>query len=157
MSAVPATNDTTSDEATVRELKRVAKSEEQFLAGNLPRLLVVEHGRQRWSVASRTTGGEVWVVTLVNRGVEGGLTYACTCPGKACWHRVHVRRARAAEIPHFTSGGEWSWSAPVLLPLDAAPRDACPRCGALDSRRYDNGFCSECRPVASADLMGGPR
>jgi hypothetical protein len=79
--------------------RALAKSCEQVLANNLPR--VVRHtGRERvWAVGSRTEGGVVWLVTEVPDG-----QLACDCPAEGiCWHKVHASRAIAGEIGHHSA------------------------------------------------------
>lgn len=88
-------------------LRACAKSEEQTLALNLPRLMEQEatpYGtRQVWAVASRTTGGTVYLLdALLVPGQPPQI--ACECEARThCWHRTHAARAIAGEIPHYTS------------------------------------------------------
>jgi hypothetical protein len=74
--------------------RSLAKSDEQARAGNLPRLL--RHnaaGDAVFSVASRTTGGAIYLLVAEPNGV------ACDCQALGyCWHVAHVERAIAGEI-----------------------------------------------------------
>lgn len=75
--------------------RSLAKSDEQARAGNLPRLLRhTPAGEPVYSVASRTTGGAVYLLV-----VEAGGAVTCDCQAAGyCWHRHHVERAIAGEI-----------------------------------------------------------
>jgi hypothetical protein len=93
-------------------LRALHKSDEQTRARNLPRLLgrgaladertgEVIGRRLEYSVASRTTGGTVYIVFVELPRAERAR-FRCTCPGgdvgRDCWHRVHVMRALAGHI-----------------------------------------------------------
>lgn len=98
--------------AEPRALRGLAKSDEQARARNLPRLLgrgaladeatgEVIGRRLEYSVASRTTGGTVYIV-FVELPTGEKPRVRCTCAGGEvgvdCWHRLHVMRALAGHI-----------------------------------------------------------
>jgi hypothetical protein len=85
-----------------------AKALEQARVGNLPTAITARawsNGVTRWrySVASRTTGGDVWLVDLTD--THGTLTTACDCPATGvCWHRAAARLAHTGTLtPHRTA------------------------------------------------------
>jgi hypothetical protein len=82
-----------------------AKAHEQARVGNVPTAITARawsNGVTRWrySVASRTTGGDVWLVDLTD--THGALTTACDCPAiGVCWHRAAARLAHTGQlVPH---------------------------------------------------------
>ena len=59
---------------------------------------------QRWTIASRTTAGTFYNVTLI--ADADGLRTECSCPAgqaetpRPCWHRALARRAALPQAPH---------------------------------------------------------
>lgn len=83
--------------------RALAKSSEQADIGNYPRLIGRDVGpageMTSWSVASRTTGGTIYLVDEHIDRATGERTFACDCPAVHCWHRMHAQRGSDGEIP----------------------------------------------------------
>jgi hypothetical protein len=79
-----------------------AKALEMARVGNVPTAISARawsNGITRWrySVASRTTGGAVWLVDLTD--THGTLATACDCPATGvCWHRASARLAHTGQL-----------------------------------------------------------
>lgn len=79
-----------------------AKALEQARAGNVPTALSARawsNGRTTWryGVASRTSGGSVWLVDLTDD--HGVVTTTCDCPATGvCWHRAATRLAYMGQL-----------------------------------------------------------
>lgn len=100
-----------------------AKSEEAFYEGNLPRYLGREADAERWAVASRRTGGLIYLLT-----VSGGQVQDCDCPNVhgTCWHRRSIERVFAGDLPYYNSLTKTvEWMPPPYC------RRACRRCGQV--------------------------
>lgn len=109
-----------------------AKSEEQFYEGNLPRFLGREADAERWAVASRRTGGLIYLLTVV-----GGQVVACDCPNVngTCWHRRSIERVLTRDLPYYNAVTKTvQWMEP------AAPPRVCRRCGQV----LDGPACLDC-------------
>jgi hypothetical protein len=85
--------------------RAMARAHEQARVGNVPTAITARawsNGITRWrySVASRTTGGDVWLVDLTD--THGTLVTACDCPAVGvCWHRAAARLAHTGLlVPH---------------------------------------------------------
>jgi hypothetical protein len=82
--------------------RAMSKAFEQARADNLPTLLGVRAwsngvSQWRWSVASRTVAGVVYLITLCDD--HGLLTSTCDCPAvDVCWHRAAARLAYAGRL-----------------------------------------------------------
>ena len=101
-------------------LRAQAKSDEQARAGNLPRLVKVQHGADTlggaagaWTFTVAGRGdGSIYIVAVAGSLVEPfpqaapALAVACSCPAgrvpRLCWHVVHVLRALDGAIGIFT-------------------------------------------------------
>jgi hypothetical protein len=88
--------------------RAMARAHEQARVGNVPTAITARawsNGITRWrySVASRTTGGDVWLVDLTD--THGTLVTACDCPAVGvCWHRAAARLAHTGQlVPHRTA------------------------------------------------------
>lgn len=92
--------------STITQQNRIdraySKALEQARTGNVPTAITARawsNGITRWrySVASRTTGGAVWLVDLTD--THGTLVTACDCPATGiCWHRASARLAHTGQL-----------------------------------------------------------
>jgi hypothetical protein len=81
---------------------------EQSRAGNLPTLLksITTSDRlttqERWSVGSRVTAGQVYLIDLHADG--DGISTICSCAAaeaqRLCWHRAACRMAALGEVDY---------------------------------------------------------
>ncbi len=104
------TNAQTPEQARAKRQASIDKARhkalEQHRAGNWPTLLRqdndVHETRQRWTVGSRTTAGQTYLVDL-NASAAGIATH-CSCPAseaeRICWHRSIVRACCLGELDY---------------------------------------------------------
>jgi hypothetical protein len=127
--------------------RALAKSAEQAAFGNLPRLIraydTPEGQHQTWAVASRRQGGAIYLLNVLVPATGGVAELECDCRAHGwCWHRTHLERALAGQIPHYT----------IHQPVIVAPLvQRCPICGRIESAVAPDGRCAACL------MNGSPR
>lgn len=113
----------TTTQAPARLTAAQAKSEQMFYYGSLPAYRGRRGDDEEWLVESRTGSTPDPYLILVS----GGQPVACSCAAKTerCWHRAHVARALAGDVPFVDPDGVVRWMEPP------APARACRRCGQV--------------------------
>lgn len=87
------------------------RAQAQASQGNRPTLVATSFDgaaiRETWQVASRTTAGQVYTVSLTR--TASAITTACDCQaagrGLVCWHRALGRLAHLDTIPSRNRAG----------------------------------------------------